>query len=487
MSAQPTDFNDLHQLRGLRAVREQLLAALEAPDARSVASATDLAQATDQMSDDPPVDAYAEDVGGDGQYYPADEAWYWQMDVSQAGKLMPHAANLELILLNDPRWQGVLGYCEFSYRIVFRKAPPIASAPGAFELQDADIARMRVWVHREYPRMVPPARGELADAITTVAQANRFHPVREYLQALRWDGVPRLATWLQRVYSAAGPEAYLGAVGTKFLIGAVARVMQPGCKMDTMMILEGDQGINKSTSLKVLFGDWFSDAPIPLGDKDSYLLLQGVWGYELAELDALNKTESTTAKAFLSQAKDRFRPPYGTTLQDYPRQTVALGTTNQDEYLKDYSGNRRYWPVMAVGVDIDWLKAHRDQLWAEALVLFRDGATWWVDTGDEKLLFDDEQENRLQRDAWEEPIKEWLARQTVNEFTYADILTQALNIDVGHIQRAHQNRLAPIMKHLGWKKARRIIKDPNNPGASTKRHVYQRPACERPVQPEVDW
>jgi len=473
-----TDFNDLMQLRGIGQVRSQLLAAVESAGARSVSKGE-----PSPVPDGPPVEAYADQT----EFVPADHDWYWQLDMSDKGKIYPHAGNLEMILTQDPRWAGVLGYCQFSYRIKFTGKPPIDTGPdGTGELEDNDFARLRIWLHRQYG-MSPPPRNELADALIAVAQKNRFHPVRDYLRSLQHDGEARLGLWLHRVFGAQGSDDYLAAVGTKFLIGAVARVMRPGCKMDNMLILEGDQGKGKSTALSVLFGDWFSDAPLRLGDKDAYQLLQGVWGYELAELDALNKAESTEAKAFLSRQHDRFRPPYGVSPQTFPRQTVALGTTNQDEYLKDYSGNRRYWPVRCQKVDLEWLKAHRDQLWAEALARFEAGEPWWVATEEERRLFEDEQEVRMVRDAWEDPIREWLAGQTADYFTYADILCGALDIDVGHIQRVHQNRLAPIMKHLGWTKARRMIADPRGSGRMTKSHVYVRPEGERGKSAAADW
>ena len=382
-----------------------------------------------------------------------------------------------MVFANDPRWEGVLGYCDFSYRVLFLRKAPIDHAE--VELQDPDVARMRVWFQRNYFSMRPPPRNELQDAIIVASQRQRHHPVRVYLESLRPAGPPLIDDWLIRAFDAAGNRDYLRLIGRRFLIGAVARVMRPGCKMDNMLILEGNQGIYKSSALRILFGDWFSDAPIPLGDKDAYQLIQGVWGYEMAELDALSKTESTTAKAFITQQTDRFRPPYGSGVMSFKRQTVFVGTTNQDEYLKDYSGNRRYWPVLCRHVDLEWLELNRDQLWAEAVAAYRASEIWWIDGPEERVLCEAEQETRLSRDAWEDIISDWLMTHVSPYYTAAQILTDALGLDAAHIQRVHQNRLSPIMKALGWGKGRKDL-------GGKRVNVYTRPEADLVQQSEAE-
>ena len=190
--------------------------------------------------------------------------------------------------------------------------------------------------------------------------------------------------------------------------------------------------------------------------------VQGVWGVELAELDSFNKAESTTAKNFFSVLEDRFRPPYGRVPESVPRQCVFIGTTNQDEYLKDYSGNRRYWPVMCSKANIEKIMAERDQLWAEAMHCWRNKERWWVEGAHEIELFNSVQECRLLSDPWEDAISQWLnlAENSFTDFfTSHEILIGAVKMDVGHIQRAHQNRIAPILKHLGWNGTRKRMKE----------------------------
>ncbi len=387
------------------------------------------------------------------------------------GPILGWASNISLIFENDEQWRRGLSYCDFSYRIIKRR--DLLDHVDAGEWSDSDTSAAMIWMARAYG--FEPGDQKLAHALVSEAKKNRFHPVREYLDGLTWDKTPRLDHWLSDVYESPASAEYLSAVGSKFLIGAVARIYRPGCKMDNVMILEGAQGLRKSTSVHKLFGDWFSDAPIPLGDKDSYQNIQGVWCHELAELDSFNKAESTTAKNFFTQTRDRYRPSYGHRAEDFPRQTVFVGTTNQDEYLKDYTGNRRYWPVRCAVVNLDVLDAMRDQLWAEAVVRYKKHEPWWVKSDAERQLFEAEQDGRLQIDPWQYPIEDYLHGVTLEHVTSADILTNAIEKDPAHVTRADQNRISPIMKALGWahKKKRVSVR-----GKSVPRWVYERPGGE---------
>ncbi len=381
--------------------------------------------------------------------------------------------NVALVLNNRPEWAGVFGYCDFSYRIMKRKPPPY---PGGCigEWSNVDTLSLKDWLGKHYA--MTPSNNEVDDAVLMVAKDHAFHPVREYLTGLVWDGAPRLDHWLNDTLEAEGESEYLAAVGRKFLIGAVARIMRPPVKMDNVLILEGDQGAGKSTLVRVLFNGWYSESTFDIGAKDGYQHIQGVWGVELPELDSMNKAESTTAKSFFTALTDRFRPPYGRNMEEFARQCVFIGTTNQDEYLKDYSGNRRYWPVFCHKVDLGMLEKSRDQLWAEALQRFTDGEVWWVD-GDESELFKRHQDKRMLDDPWESLIADWLdalERRTIEFFTSADIIIGACGRDAGHIQRADQNRIAPILKHLGWISTRKRIEVDGKKGKHLRR-VYLRP------------
>ena len=178
----------------------------------------------------------------------------------------------------------------------------------------------------------------------------------------------------------ASPTAYHPEVGKVTMIGAIARIYQPGCKVDTVPIFEGPQGARKSTAVKTLFDPWFSDELADLDSKDSAMQTRGVWGIEVSELDAMSRSEVSRIKAFISRTMDRFRPPYGSRIIERPRPCVFWGTTNADGYLKDETGGRRFLPIKIGKIDIAGLERDRDQLWAEAVSLYQQGAEWWINS-----------------------------------------------------------------------------------------------------------
>jgi putative DNA primase/helicase len=376
--------------------------------------------------------------------------WQERFQFNDNGSIKADIANAMLVLENDLRWKGVLGYCDFSYRIIKRKAPPFGdSEPG--EWTDTDTDRLRIWFSDNYA--FTPKNADAHGAVVVAAERNRFHPVREYLASLQWDGVPRVENWLS-VYLGAESTRYHRLVARMFLISAIARVMQPPVKVDSVLILEGLQGLGKSTCISILAGAWFTDTPIVLGDKDGFQQMQGSWVIELAELDSLNKAESTRAKQFFGSKEDRYRPSYGRMVQCFPRQCVFVGSTNQESYLRDATGNRRYWPVMCNKVEKDLLAQDRDQLWAEAFHMYRSGIPWWPQESD-KHLFEESQEQRFESDVWEDLIYEWLRTSTTADtVTAAEIMSGALSMDPAHMKPPEQKRVGQIMAHLGWRKTR---------------------------------
>ncbi len=226
-----------------------------------------------------------------------------------------------------------------------------------------------------------------------------------------------------------------------------------------------------------MFGEWFSDAPIPLGEKDAYQNIRGIWGQELAELAALNKSDNYHAKMFISQIRDRLRDSYGRMVSDYPRQTVLIGSTNDRVWIKDPTGGRRFWPVwVPEDIDQEALRNHRDQYWAEALHLFRQKVPHWVNRQEQEQLFGPEQDKRIIADSWEDRIADWLESITKAWIHVADVFTECLGMDIGHVQRAHEMRVAAILQSLGWVKERRTVILSN--GRKGQRRVYIRPGAE---------
>ena len=415
-----TDFNDLHLSEGIDVVREQFLG---------------------YKSDLEPEQHYLENISPD---------WILQLTKTATGNIKPNPFNLSLVLSHDQQWQGVLGYSEFSYSILKLKPPPyLNSAVG--EWSDTDTTRLRAWCEKHYG--FTPNNADASEVVNAVAQDNSFHEVRDYLQSLEWDHKIRLNSWMSQ-YLDAEFTPYTQLVGSMWLIAAVARVMRYPVKADCVLILEGSQGVGKSTTAAILGGDWFSDTHFHLGDKDGYQQMRGVWICELAELDSFNKAESTRAKSFFSSTSDRYRPPYGRHVVEYPRQCVFIGTTNQDQYLKDVTGNRRYWPVRVEKVDMEGLAEIRDQLWAEALHRFKQGELWFPQ-GDKLHLFEAEQDFRFDEDVWTEKIYPYLLDIIrPNGVLMSDIFEDALKMDPAHMKPPEQKRVGQIMARLGWRKVR---------------------------------
>jgi putative DNA primase/helicase len=356
-----------------------------------------------------------------------------------------------------PEWTGVLAENRFEQRIVYRRAPPFADESSADRpLEDADFDKMRLWFEVTHRLVV--SRRTLEDAVRIVASRAVFHPVREYLERLRWDRVRRIDRWLVD-YAKVAPTsdahaAMVSAVGRKWLLSCVARAMEPGCKVDTMLILEGRQGIGKSTALRVLAGDpYYCDSLLDIRGKDACQTIQGVWIYELSELDALLGRETSVVKAFLSRAVDRFRVPYGRAPQSVPRSVVFCGTTNTGGYLKDRSGNRRFWTVRCQDtLDTEGLRRIRDQLWAEARRAYDAGEPWHLAPEHEARMHE-EHALRVEVDPWEDDIAAWVAKKG-GPFTMNEVLEKGLGLKAHGKNPCVTSRVSRILEAQGYERRR---------------------------------
>jgi predicted P-loop ATPase len=299
---------------------------------------------------------------------------------------------------------------------------------------------------------------EVAQAVEMVAKENSYNPPKDYLDGLNWDGEARLETLLPKIFGAE-PIPFVVAALRCFLIGAVARVYEPGCKMDTMLVLEGPQGIRKSTAVRELFGEAnFTDDMPEFGTKDASITAGSAWCIEIAELSAMvsRRKENEVIKAFITRRVDNFRPPYGRRNIKRPRHCVLAGTTNADDWMRDDTGGRRYWPIRCGEIDVELLKTNRDQIWAEARAMYLlgpdDGGAWWFT---DPVLMEEarrEQEARSVVDPWERLVLDHVA--TRRETTCEQILMEGLSVNKGDLKTADQMRIANILKQAGWRKKR---------------------------------
>ena len=362
--------------------------------------------------------------------------------------------NVIHVLRAHPAWQGAIGYDEFAKRVIVRKPTPLGHAPGASWAAQDDI-ELSLWISAQCDWQVR-SLDTISQAIGYVARLAPYHPVREYLAATQWDGRERVQNWAPRLLGAADTH-YHRRVGELFLINMVRRIMEPGCVMRSVMVLEGEQNKGKSRALFNLANPWYSDTMFRVGDKDAFQLIQGVWIYEISELESFNRSEATAVKAFISSTEDHFRAPYERNPERHARQVTFCATTNADEYLKDWSGNTRFWPLrIGDRVELDGIALERDQLFAQALSLYRAGARSYPEQSEFEAYFQPEQDQRLVSHPWLEIIGEYIKGLTRDYVTVSELLTDAMRIDKSRISAngLEAQRAGQVMQQLGWKKRR---------------------------------
>ncbi len=379
--------------------------------------------------------------------------------------------NILLSLEHSPALAGRCALDEFSGDIIIFGNLPWRAGDGGRVWCDDDDTQMLVWLQSHDIRA--RSKSAVAACVSVSAARSGFHPVREYLNGLAWDGEPRLQVWLAEYLNASGDPAYQAAVGSRWMIGAVARVMEPGCKVDNMLVLEGRQGLRKSSAAAALAvrDSWFVDDLPDLGDKEAKIQLRGKWIIEVAELATVRKSQIEATKRFLAARVDTYRCVYGLRTADHTRQCVFLGTTNDKEYLRDPTGNRRYWPVKCGQINLTALERDRDQLWAEAVVEYNAGAQWYLMDQEEELARG-EQARRVHVSEFEQDVRAYLMRAREGgrvEIETREVFEAVLGIAQGAPGWAEATGrrgtdLAGALQRAGWEKSGR-------PGGS--RTVYQ--------------
>jgi predicted P-loop ATPase len=383
--------------------------------------------------------------------------WVTLLRTDDRGRIYPDLANVLIALRNEPSLAAALAFNEMLNETEIQK--PLPQAPGSSQgkpppksLTDDDVGRLQEWLqHHGMPRI---GRDIVGQAVEIRAHERSFHPIKDYLNSLAWDGAPRLNGWLSTYLGVEGQTDYLSAIGPMFIISMVARIFDPGCKCDHMLVLEGEQGMMKSLACSILAGaEYFSDDIGDISSKDAKQHVIGKWIIEESELARFTKATTETFKSFVTRTHEKFRPPYGKTQVEVARQCVFIATTNRRDYNKDETGARRLWPASVVRrIDIEALRRDRDQLFAEAVERYRHGEQWWPDPKFEKEIIRPEQAERRFVDAWEEPVFNWLVGHVAERVSVMDVAQGALNMDKANLGTADQNRIKTAMSLAGWRK-----------------------------------
>jgi putative DNA primase/helicase len=430
----------------------------------------------------------------------APDTWRSFLLTTGQGAIKPARENVVLALDGIPEKgipgvleaAGLIAYNEFTNDVIKLKDAPWGTPAGVWD--EVDELELGNWLTREH-WLPPMSRQTLEEAVTMVARRHRHHPAREHFQSLqgKWDGERRLASWLVRCVRKPGDvepqsdlDRYLSRVGTWMVMAICARVLTPGCKFDYMPILEGGQGLGKSTLARLLGMDWFADTGLVLGDKDSYQNLQGVLVYEWGELDSLTRAEVTKVKQFISSMKDRFRASFDRRAKDYPRQVVFIGTTNESHYLSDPTGNRRMWPIRCTRqIDLAWLRDNIDQLFAEALYHLEAGDRFHPTPKEQRDLFDPQQMERTIESSLESAIRRYLYDtgqkitmngvngSLVDEVSLADLLS-AIGITIDKQTQVLAKQASSALGRLGWERSRGHARK-NDEQRMVRPWVYVRP------------
>ena len=377
----------------------------------------------------------------DNKLEPFQIAEKYGLEVSSKGDPYPTVANITRVLNADPVLAKNIWYDEFLQRVVtvWRRSEPT-------EWADVDDVNLLIYL-QESLRLPKLSKATVQDAITAVAHQDVRNEAKAYLEILSWDGVERLPMFFPDYFGTDASE-YTQRAGVNFWVSMVARVMRPGCKVDNMVVLEGAQGAGKSSALAIIGGKWFTEAHRSPTDKDFFVELEGKMLVEIGEMDAFSRAEVNKTKQVITCQTDRYRAPYDRRAADHPRRCVFAGTTNRDDWNKDETGARRFWPIYCNEIDHTNLAMQRDQLFAEAVWRLNKGEAWWVMPLDATKA---QQEARRDADELEPVLEEWLLGR--NETTTGAIMNDLMKVPLDRQDKMLQMRIGKALRAIGWAKS----------------------------------
>ena len=384
-----------------------------------------------------------------------------QMDEHK--KLHKTILNLVGLYARDENLHNLFIFNEFSGTIEYRRDAIWHDIKAGQELRDKDFVFVQYYL--AHNKQFEIGIDKIANSIIEIAERNKYHPIKQYLESIQWDLTPRLDQWLVNTCGAED-NAYTQAVGSKYLMAAVARILCPGIKFDNVLVFEGPENIGKSTIFRTLSEPWFTDS-IDLMQKDEKIVekMRGNWFLEVAEMFGVNDSNQERIKSFLTRQDDVHRLPYDRLTQKLKRQSVFCGSSNKLAYLFGEDGNRRFWPIKCENINIDWLKENKDQLFAEAVYRFTNGEVLYLNPE----LFAHAKRIQTQKlsvnEVWLEIIEKNLIGKT--ETTMEECL-RCLQIDIKETHnRSYLTNIGRILKRLGFEKVQKV----NNYG---KRFIYLR-------------
>lgn len=388
--------------------------------------------------------------------------WAQWLQTDDKGQFLSNLANALMALRKAPELEGLVAYDQMMRQLMFTRGIANSRMKDTYHrrpVEDAEVSVVQEWMQRNCMKRI--TKETVQQALEQVGRENAFHPVRDYMNSVKWDGIKRLSRWMITYLGCSEEKKdYLESIGRWFFLSMIARTFNPGCKCDYMVILEGEQGLKKSTACGIIAGEWFSDNLPEIRGGDEVRVAQHLRGkllIEIGELSSMKGAAAEALKTFITRRDERYIAKYGRNEVHEARQCVFIGTTNQANYLHDETGARRFWPVkVGAEIKLDDLKRDRDQLFAEAVAAYKAKEQYWPSREFERKHIETEQSERYVEDAWEPILANHLevGGSNAKPTTLAELARRALGIEPGHLHHPAPQRIANILKRLGWTQKR---------------------------------